>query len=328
MRSIKPSRTGLFAALMGGLLALVITMPGYAATYVLPPPSVDIIGEVSHVTARYEDTLIDIARNHGLGFEEILRANPGVDPWLPGEGTVVVLPTKHILPDAPREGIVVNLPEMRLYYYPKPENGAQPVVITYPISIGRMDWRTPLGTTRVTSKVENPTWIPPASIRTAYAERGETLPPSVPPGPDNPLGKHSLRLDLPGYLIHGTNKPFGIGMRATHGCLRLYPEDIAALHGMVPVGTKVHIVDQPFKAGWKGETLYLQVYPPLEEAADPSDLTPAVRAVVAATRERHAEVDWDQAMTVVEFSGGLPAPIGTQSEHQALQVVTEGPEVN
>jgi lipoprotein-anchoring transpeptidase ErfK/SrfK len=174
------------------------------------------------------------------------------------EGTRVILPTQHILPDTPREGLVLNLPEMRLYYYPKPSTGKPRTVVTFPVSIGRMDWATPLGLTRVTAKVINPVWYPPASIRAEHEQEGQALPPEVAAGPDNPLGQYALQLGRPGYLIHGTDRPYGIGMRATHGCIRLYPEDIQRLFEEVPVGTPVRIVNQPYKAGWYRGVLYLR----------------------------------------------------------------------
>jgi L,D-transpeptidase ErfK/SrfK len=187
-----------------------------------------IAGNSQTTTARYEDTLIDIARLHSLGFNEIRHANPKVDAWLPGEGTEVVLPKRFILPDAPREGIVSNVAEMRLFYYPNPVVGERATVMTYPVSIGRDDWQTPLGETQITAKVKNPVWYRPDSMRKEHAAKDSILPKVVPPDPDNPLGKYALRLALASYLIHGTNKPFGIGMQVTHGCMRLYPEDMKA----------------------------------------------------------------------------------------------------
>jgi len=192
-----------------------------AATYVLPPADVDVIGAVQTVSARHEETLLDIARAHGLGFDDIVRANPGVDPWVPGEGTQVTLPTRFVLPRAERRGLVLNLPEMRMYYFPVPAKGEAPTVVTYPVSIGRMDWSTPLGRAKIVAKVKNPSWYPPESIRKEHAEDGRPLPQVVPPGPDNPLGAFAMRLSIPGYLIHSTNRPAGVGMRVTHGCIRM-----------------------------------------------------------------------------------------------------------
>jgi len=262
------------------------------------------------VTARYEDTLLDIARAHEVGYAEIVAANPGVDPWLPGEGTDIVLPTRHVLPDAPRTGLVLNLPEFRLYYYDGARRPGEPgQVSTYPVSIGDADWRTPLGLTRVVSKVKNPSWRPPASIRAEHARNGGALPAVVPPGPDNPLGEFALRLALPGYLIHGTNKPYGIGMRVTHGCVRLYPEHIARLYRELPVGTPVRIIDQPVKAGWDDGVLYLEVHPPLAESRSDAGVTAAVRVVIAATNGREAVIDWDAVARAARERRGVPMPV-------------------
>jgi L,D-transpeptidase ErfK/SrfK len=238
-------------------LATVLCGAARAQEYLLPPPGEAVVGELRHVPTRHEETLLDVARQYHVGFRELRIANPGVDPWLPGEGTQVILPTRYVLPDAPRKGIVVNIPEMRLYYYPEPRRGEPAKVITYPISVGRRDWNTPLGVTRIVRKVKNPSWRPPKSIREEHAARGEPLPAVVPPGPDNPLGDYALRLGLPGYLIHGTNKPDGIGMQVTHGCIRMFPEDIESLYRQVGVNTPVRLVDQPFKAGWRAGELYL-----------------------------------------------------------------------
>lgn len=293
------------------LLSVLLSSAVYAETFPRPPEGVDVIGQIHKVTARHEDTLLDIARRYGLGYEEIVKANPGVDPWVPGEGTPVILPMRHILPNAPRDGIVINVPEMRLYYYPKPKPGEKPVVITYPVGIGRMDWATPMGTTKVVEKIANPAWYPPESIRKEHAERGDILPKLVPPGPDNPLGEYSLRLGISGYLIHGTNRSYGIGMRVTHGCMRLYPENIKALFDMVPVGTPVHIVDQPYKAGWSDGLLYLEAHQPLEESHPANDLTPAVRAILATQQKGNAKVDWEKAMDVSAQQKGIPEAIST-----------------
>ncbi|MDH3638440.1 MAG: L,D-transpeptidase family protein [Gammaproteobacteria bacterium] len=281
------------------------------ATYILPPLDEQLIGSVQYVSARRDETLLDIARRHGVGHNEIKLANPGVDMWLPGEGTQVLLPTRYILPDAPREGIVLNVPEMRLYYYPKPQPGERPVVQTYPISIGRGDWETPLGTTTVVTKTPNPTWRPPESIKQEHAARGEPLPDAVPPGPDNPLGKYALRLGLPGYLIHGTNRPFGIGMRVTHGCVRMYPEDIDVLFEEVAVGTPVHIVHQPFKIGWALGIPYFEAHPPFGEDQTPNtaaNLTPIIRTLIRYGGAIEA-IDFQVAQKEARAPTGVPLPV-------------------
>lgn len=286
------------------LVLLAAFLDAGAAEYALFPDS-DLIGEPIVVKARYEDTFVQLAREHNVGFEALRRANPGVDAWLPGEGTEIVIPSQYVLPRAERRGIVINLPELRLYYFPEP-NGDR--VITHPISIGRMDWGTPLGKTTVVSKVTNPTWYPPQSIRDEHAAMNDPLPAAVPPGPDNPLGKHALRLAISGYLIHGTNKPSGVGMQVTHGCIRMFPEDIEALFETVPPGTEVRIVNQPFKLGWGRDGLYLEAHRPLgeESQSDAWDATEITRLFVAATDERRVEVKWDAAELVMHEARGVP----------------------
>jgi len=229
-------------------------------------PGSDVVGRVQVTVARHEDTLPDLARRFNVGYEEIVRANPEVDPWLPGEGTRIVLPTRFVLPDAPREGLVFNLAAMRMFYYPPREHPDAPLeVITHPIGIGKVGWSTPEGRTKIVSRVKDPTWTPPRSVREEHAKNGDPLPPKVPPGPENPLGRHMMRFDWPSYLMHGTNKPYGVGMRVSHGCIRLYPEDIATLFELVPVGTQVTVVNQPYLLGWDGGTLLVQAYGPLED---------------------------------------------------------------
>lgn len=301
--------------------------PARAATFPLPAEG-DLVGELGETTAQRDDTIIDLARRHGLGYEEIVNANPGVDPWLPGEGTVVRLPLRRVLPDAPREGIVVNLPEHRLYYFPPAKNGEPRVVVTFPVAIGKMDWNTPLGVTRIVSKAKDAPWIPPESVRREHAKRGEILPKVVPGGPDNPMGQYKMRLGIPGgaYLIHGTNKPAGIGMQATHGCMRLYPEDIEELYGMVPIDTPVRIVNQPHKTGWSNGRLYVEVHRPLE-ATDSTvvepDRTALARLVANAVRARPgAPVEWAQAELAFEQAEGVPVPVTPEPTVVAAQVAS------
>ncbi|SEP92790.1 L,D-transpeptidase ErfK/SrfK [Ectothiorhodospira magna] len=283
---------------------------GLGATTLPLQPASDLVGALRHVEARYEDTLIDIARSHQVGFEAIRNANPHLNTWIPGAGSKVLLPLQFVLPDAPRRDIIINLPEMRLYYFTS--DGQQ--VLTYPVSIGRMDWNTPLGTLRITEKRENPTWTPPQSVRESYAAQGKTLPAVVPAGPDNPLGAFAMRLSRPSYLIHGTNWATGIGLRATHGCIRMDNDDIRTLYGHVSLGTAVRIINQPFKVGWQGDTLYLEAHPPLEEFRADHSLTPAVERVMAVVGETPAQVDWAQVRKVAQAATGVPSPIGHRRE--------------
>ncbi len=272
----------------------------------------ELVGEIQVIKARHEDTFIKIARHYNLGYQELVLANPSIDPWLPGEGTDIILPTRFVLPYAPQHGIVINLPELRLYYFPEDSPG---FVITHPISIGRMDWGTPLGISHIQSKALKPTWYPPESIRKEYALDGRSLARVVPPGPDNPLGDHALRLSLPGYLIHGTNKPSGVGMRVTHGCIRMFPEDIEALFSRVAIGTPVYIVNQPYKIGWVEGGFYLEAHPPLnEELSDGWTMTALTRAYVLATEKRKAGMfSWRLAELVAERGLGTPEFVSAEA---------------
>lgn len=296
--------------------------PVLAATLPLPAQG-DLIGEYAETTATHDDTLIDLARRYGLGYEEVVNANPGVDPWLPGAGTRIRLPLRRILPDAPRDGIVINLPEHRLYYFPAAKAGEPRVVVTYPISVGKMDWSTPIGLTKIAAKIKDPTWTPPESVRQEHAAHGDILPKVIPAGPDNPLGLFAMRLAIPGgaYMIHGTNKPAGVGMQVTHGCMRLYPEHIEELFKMVSVDTPVRIVNQPHKVGWADGNLYVEVHPPLE-ATDSSvvapDRTALARLVTNAARQQSGvSIIWARAESAFEGGQGIPVAVNETPASQA-----------
>jgi L,D-transpeptidase ErfK/SrfK len=325
----KPGRTAVVPLLMLRpflvLCAALAASPAAAEQFPLPPEGSDVIGELRVDRAQAKDTLLDLARRHGLGYEEITNANPGVDAWLPGAGTEVVVPKRRLLPRAPREGIVINLPEHRLYWYPTAQAGQPAVVWTFPVSIGKMDWNTPLGTTRIVSKLKDAPWIPPKSVREEHAKRGEPLPAVVPGGPDNPMGRYKMALGIPGsaYAIHGTNRPAGIGMQVTHGCMRLYPEDIETLYGMVSVGTPVTIVNQPYKWGWHEGRLLIEVHPPLQEdAVDPPTLTDLTRLIVEATREAPLPIDWIGAERAWREARGIPTEVSAAGEAAIARAVS------
>ena len=272
-----------------------------------------VVGRTAVYIARHEDTLLDIARRFRMGIAELRLVNPGVDVWLPGAGTPVRLPSRFILPDAPRTGVVINLPEMRIYYYPK---GAS-VVHTWPISIGRVGWETPIGKTTIVRKKVRPTWYPPESIREEHAARGDILPKVVRPGPDNPLGSHALYLGFPAYLIHGTNKPYSIGMRVSHGCIRMYPEHIVELYGMVERGTPVTVIEQGVKAGWSGDTLYIEVHPTagvVDGEARPS-MAEVVSSLLAAMPPDGMPValDWDRVDEALATADGTPVAVASRT---------------
>ncbi len=288
------------------------------ATHTFPydAKTTGVLGELQVTYAREEDTIPDIARRFNLGFDEVARANPGVDPWLPGAGTRIILPTQFVLPDAPHEGIVVNVAALRMFYFPKPEKDRPRVVVTFPIGIGKVGWATPIGTTKVVSKRKDPYWTPPASVRKEHAEEGDPLPARVPPGPDNPLGAYAMNLGWTSYLIHGTNKPAGVGLRASHGCIRMYPEDIALMFGKVAVGTKVTVVNQPLVYRWHGDSLYVQAYPPHEEdgkaARDQKQalLNAAISDKMWQRVKQHGgAIDWPLTEQVVKEASGVAVPV-------------------
>lgn len=373
MAQYRISRIRFVAFLAGALLPVV----SVGEVYRLPASGNDLIGEIRYVTAHDEETLIDIARDHSLGQDEIVMANPDVDRWLPKGGTKVLIPRQFILPDAPRVGVVLNIPEMRLYYYPgayetvpaKPTPTAKPVasksdskskdakiaknpknlvgkapaappaqttvvmkgnpteVITYPVSIGRMDWRTPLGAAKIAEKLKDPVWRPPESIKKEHAQDGEILPDVVPAGPMNPLGQFAMRLSVPGYLIHGTgiDKAYGIGMRVTHGCIRMYPEDIAKLYPLVSVGTPVRLVNQPIKLGWVGEDLYMEVHQPLDEDRLSYDelLSTALGLIDKKNASRGVSLDGGAIRKAIEKPSGIPVliskPFGSSQPLEAIE---------
>ena len=313
-----PKASAAAAVLLIGSLA-----PQARATeYTLPGSGDAVVGEDQTIETVYEDTLYDLARKYSLGSEELIRVNPGVDPWLPGAGTKLVVPGRHILPPGPREGIVVNLPEHRLYYYPKPKRNEPRIVITYPVSIGKMDWRTPLGLTHVIAKQKDPTWYPPASVREEHLRNGDPLPASVAPGPDNPLGQYAMRLAAGNgtYLIHGTNNPIAVGMAVTHGCIRMYPDDVAALFPMIPVGTPVRLINEPVKVAWVDGELLLEAHAPVDaqgQTFEP-DLEQFSQLLRAAVGDTTVAIHWDYAREVLQRADGVIATVGLEADLSAL----------
>ena len=292
-------------------LAVVVASPSFAQKFALSSHLDEVVGATFTVAASREETLLDIARRFSVGQQEILMANPSVDRWLPADGAEVILPTEYILPRTERKGLVLNVPEMRLYYYPPREVGEAAVVHTFPVSIGRMDWSTPIGHTKVVEKTKNPTWRPPASIIAERINSGEPPPQVIPPGPNNPLGQYAFRLGLPGYLIHSTNKPYGVGMRVTHGCVRMYPEDIEFLYPLVPVGTPVAIVNQPVKVGWLGDRLYVEIHPPLEEEQSTLSVEQlALNLTRLESEKRRLVLDRAALEEALQRQDGMPTPIG------------------
>lgn len=291
-----------------------------ATTFNLDTASTRVVGHNLIVYSRAQDTLLDIARRFDIGYSEIVNANPELDVWLPGSGKRVLVPNQYILPDAPQKGIVINLAEMRLYYYPKPLAGKPRQVITHPIGIGREGWQTPLGKTKIIQKRKDPTWTPPASIHAEHIEMGDPLPKVVPAGPDNPLGAYAMRLGMPGYLLHGTNKPYGVGLRVSHGCIRLFPEDIEHLFGLVTVNTPVEILYQPYKASMHNGDLYVEAHESYDDMPEQqNNMTPMVKAILQA-KDKLTDDDWLFAQAMIDQNLGVAQRIG-QIEHKMIEDV-------
>ncbi|WP_245194122.1 L,D-transpeptidase family protein [Aeromonas jandaei] len=285
-------------------------LPVQARSYPLPPAGSRLIGDLEDYIIQQDEYLELVGKHTQIGFLALLEANPGVDPYLPKPGTRLTLPTQMLLPDVPREGIVINLPELRLYYFPK---GKQEVIVL-PIGIGDIGRETPEMTTTIIEKTPDPSWVPGPMVRKSWLEQqGITLPAVVPPGPDNPLGKFAMRLGYGkrDYLIHGTNKDFGVGLRVSAGCIRLRPDDIEALFKMVPIGTPVRVINQPVKVAIEPDgRRWLEVHSPLSrteeemEQGAPLVLPPEVEQFIAAP-----EVKQSAVAETLALKNGLPKPI-------------------
>ncbi len=303
----RKSRGAIGGTRLGGLLlaaplALMASQPAAASKEVFRVnPGDSVIGTPFYVKTSADQTLLDIGRHFGSGYDEMEQANPTVDMWVPGDGKDVLVPDFHVLPKAPREGLVMNLAEKRLYYYPSATE-----VQVFSVGVGRDGWETPVGSYSIIEKIKDPTWTPPASIRKEHAEKGDPLPAVVPAGPDNPLGAYAMRLSNPSYLIHGTNKPWGVGMPVSHGCTRMYPEDIEALFPKVDKGTPVRIVNQPYKVGWRGDQLFLEVN--LAEGQLPQPARQVIPPDIAGASG--VMVDWNEVERALQDNAGLPRLVG------------------
>ena len=282
-----------------------------------------VIGEAQIVSVEGDNTLSDLARAYGLGYDEIIAANPGVDPWLPGVGTRVLLPTQYVLPPV-REGVVLNIAAKRLFYFPPESEGEGPVVYTFPVGIGRVGWETPIGSTTVIAKAKDPSWYVPWSVQQEHKAMGDPLPAVVPPGPDNPLGAYVLKLDMPGYLIHGTNQPYGVGMRVSHGCVRLYPENIEFLFPQVAIGAAVTIVNEPYLLGERDGDLFFEAHAPLEDDTVDADvrLATAIDAFADAFRVQLPGRATEQIEAIRSYGHGIPVRVYAYDEAEYLSRAT------
>lgn len=271
-----------------------------------------LFGVLARIETGSDDNLPDIARHFGLGYNDIVLANPTLDPWVPAAKQQVLLPARFILPDVPHKGIVINLANMRLFYFPIDQKHT---LYTYPVGIGRQSWGTPTGLTEIIAKRPNPSWVVPDSIQREHAAQGDPLPKVVPSGPDNPLGHYAMPLGFNSYLIHGTNKPYGIGMQVSHGCIQLYPEDIEVLYKMTPIGTPVRIVHQPYMLAWEDNKLYLEAHPLLPKwEAQKKQLQKNLYADLRKlAKEKPVNIDWLQVEAILQRSDGVPKQISKAS---------------
>ncbi|MGE9552164.1 L,D-transpeptidase family protein [Erwinia amylovora] len=299
-----------FASLL--LITLSFAQTARATEYPLPPDNSRLIGENSIYTVPNDGRSLErVAAHYKIGLLGMLEANPGTDPWLPRAGSQLTIPTQMLLPDTKREGIVVNVAELRLYYYPRGENK----VIVYPIGIGQLGANTPAMVTSISQKIPNPTWTPTPNIRKRYAAEGKKLPVTVPAGPDNPMGLYAMRLAYGKghYLIHGTNADFGIGMRVSSGCIRLRPDDIESLFTSVPEGTRVQIINQPIKYAVEPDgKRYLEVHQPLSHSDkdDPQTLP----IPLTAQAKKFVRSDDSDAVVIKEAlarRSGMPVLVNT-----------------
>ena len=299
-------------------LLLLASKVSLALEFPLPTGNNEIIGRIQAVTLKHNEDLHSIGRRYDIGFYEMVEANRSLAfTGKIKKNTQVIIPGRFVLPPG-REGIIINIAEMRLYYYPPDAHK----VITHPIGIGRLGWSTPLGEMSIIEKKEKPTWVVPQSIKEYGKSLGKSLPDVVLPGPNNPLGEFALRLSKPTYLLHGTNSPSGVGMRSSSGCIRLFPEDIRTFFPLISIGTKVSIINQPYKVGWQHNYLFLEAHQPLQEDKEQHhglhNLTPMVSAILAAEKDYSVEVNWKLAENIGETQQGMPIAIGIKNiaDHQ------------
>jgi len=294
------------------LCLLAFSQIVYGISFPLPFKNEDIVGKIRTVYSKEGDTFADIAERYDLGYLQLVAANPYLNPWVLKAGSEIILPRHFILPPGAREGVVINLAEYRMYVYPK--KGGR--VYTYPLGIGREGWESPIADTIIKRIEDNPSWYPPQSIIDEHlAEYGEQLPRVVGPGPDNPLGPVKLTLGLPGYLIHGSNKEFGVGMRVSHGCFRMFNNNVTELADLIAAGTKVRIIKERFKLGRDNNKLYLEIHPPLEDdfAEQDVDIYADVKSKILSIKSTNSslKINWNAVREVVAAEEGIPLVIAS-----------------
>lgn len=306
------------SALMSASIGLLLhSSLASALKLALPKSSDEVVGKITTGVVQPGDTFASIARRYDIGYCELEEANPGVNPDAPPAGSVLILPTQYVLPDVPKNGIIINLVEMRLYYFSPNKRE----VHIFPVGVGREGWESPLGVWSIIERTPLPTWHAPESIREARAKEGVFIPKEVPPGPDNPLGDYAMRLSNHTYLIHGTNDPSGVGRRSSAGCIRMYPEDIKSLFELTSRGTSVRIINYPYKAGWQDNKLYLETHLPLGgilAELDP-DHKDAEQVINKAISQRGAAyVNWTKAKAIAKEQQAIPQEVGRMASKEEL----------
>ena len=281
-----------------------------------------VVGDIRYIKSEQGESIPGLTIRYDTGYHELLSANPNNKKWFPKENTTFRIPSTYILPQKSYKGLILNLSEMRLYYYMNADDLYEVTrVVTFPVSIGRNDWKTPLGETKIIHKVKNPIWYPPQSIIDEHKARGDDLPKIVPPGSKNPLGKFALDLELPGYLLHGTNRPQGIGMMVTHGCIRLRDNAIETLFYNADIGTRVKIINEPIKVGTLSDDLYIEVHDfegeykeiGIEEVNVNSDISILKPLISFLNNNKNYKVDWEVVFKSIKNSHGIPIIIGRKS---------------
>lgn len=294
--------------MIGALCAASFSAPAAAATFALPQDGSTVVGHVIVVNPSADNTLLDIARHYDVGYEEIVTANPGVSVWKPGER--VVVPRQFILPPKPWQGIVLNIPQRRLFYFPSTIKGQQKQVITYPVSIAKEGWSTPLGSTRLTAKYKDPSWLVPKSIQEEHLrEEGVEMPEYFPPGPNNPMGMLAMRTGFPGIFIHATNRPWGVGMRTSHGCLHLYPEDAAELFPKVAIGTPVRVINEPILLGNERGRWVMASFEPVQEYGNAASLEEYAAAALSVLATQEIEADNARVQGLIAAPQSVPVAL-------------------
>lgn len=293
-------------------LLLLTSTQVFATAYQAPPPQQSIIGHVRYDTAHYGDNVVKFAKHYDLGYNAIVNANPHLtmQRQFPS-GASVQIPTQHLLPNQPRQGIIINLPEMRMYYFPAGTNA----VYTYPIGIGKIGKTIPITKTSITRKATDPTWTPPDDIREFnLKENGIVLPQVMPPGPDNPLGPYAIYMRVPTYLIHSTIFPESVGKRASFGCIRMYERDIKEFFPSITSGIPVAIINDPVKLGWQNNRLFMEAHQPLEEhnREYDSSLPGIVHRISSSAQNQPVLVDWQLISYIAREHDGLPHEVGVR----------------